>query len=383
MKNTKIIGNIFILPDIAGGISRVVANLCSEKDIIILCRDQKTILTDTHDAEYFKNVSTILFNYKTLENLDTVCKRLSSLIPNTQYPIIANDWLPLEMASRTGIKNILVYIAHGNYEYYYNLAENYEKSIDIYFGVSEFITQKLRALLPANKNNVHKLTIGVEVEISKPILQVSDILKIVFVGRLTKEKGFLDLSLINHALGEYNQKVQWLICGDQELVKQNIFPYNFEFMGKLANDEVIEVLKSGDIFILPSRAEGFPVSLLEAMKCNLIPLITNLESGIPEIIIEGFNGYLLNLDDINGYANRLIYFINNKGDLIKIKGNVYESIYNKFTIDEQKLSFEIGIKSSKVAQALKSKYHIAGSRLDKSFIPNFIVKSVRKLKKIE
>jgi glycosyltransferase involved in cell wall biosynthesis len=63
------------------------------------------------------------------------------------------------------------------------------------------------------------------------------------------------------------------------------------FVGWVPNARVGELLNQSDIFVLPSRSEGMPNALLQAMACGL-PIVTTNVSSIPEIIQDGINGYL-------------------------------------------------------------------------------------------
>lgn len=59
-----------------------------------------------------------------------------------------------------------------------------------------------------------------------------------------------------------------------------------------ARADVAEIMRSLDVFVLPSRAEGMPVTLLEAMATGL-PVIASRVGGVPELIEAGLNGMLI------------------------------------------------------------------------------------------
>lgn len=83
---------------------------------------------------------------------------------------------------------------------------------------------------------------------------------------------------------------------------------SIHFIGKLPSSvEVKEVLRESDLFVFPTRAEGLPRGLLEAMSEGL-PCISSPACGIPEILN---NNYLYDYEDINGFASGIIRFISN------------------------------------------------------------------------
>jgi glycosyltransferase involved in cell wall biosynthesis len=83
-------------------------------------------------------------------------------------------------------------------------------------------------------------------------------------------------------------------------------PYrNIEYLGW--HEDVIPFLKSADLVLLPSRAEGVPRSLVEAMAAGRPVLATNV-GGIPDLVIDGETGFLVPVDDAEQLAEKLIWF---------------------------------------------------------------------------
>lgn len=80
------------------------------------------------------------------------------------------------------------------------------------------------------------------------------------------------------------------------------------FLGKLPNGEAVrDVISKSDLFVFPTKAEGLPRVLLEAMAEGL-PCISSPASGIPEILSED---YLCNYGDYVSFADKIIELITN------------------------------------------------------------------------
>ncbi|HEX4952614.1 MAG TPA: N-acetyl-alpha-D-glucosaminyl L-malate synthase BshA [Thermoanaerobaculia bacterium] len=71
------------------------------------------------------------------------------------------------------------------------------------------------------------------------------------------------------------------------------------FIGNLPLVE--EVLLGADLFLLPSDAESFGLAALEAMACK-VPVIGARAGGLPEVVTDGEDGYLLPVADVDGMA---------------------------------------------------------------------------------
>ncbi|WP_349393483.1 glycosyltransferase, partial [Clostridium perfringens] len=63
--------------------------------------------------------------------------------------------------------------------------------------------------------------------------------------------------------------------------------------------------------MLPSYKEAMPISILEAMSCG-VPIISTKVGSIPELVIDGENGFLFNAGNINQFNEKLLKILNNQ-----------------------------------------------------------------------
>lgn len=131
--------------------------------------------------------------------------------------------------------------------------------------------------------------------------------KILFLGLLSQQKGVYDiLEVCSKYKTELQDKVELHIGGNgdskrliEEINEKGLSDFVF-YEGWVSGERKTQLLSESDIFILPSYAEGLPISLLEAMSYKL-PVISTPVGGIPEIVEEGKNGLLIqpgNIDDL-------------------------------------------------------------------------------------
>jgi L-malate glycosyltransferase len=128
------------------------------------------------------------------------------------------------------------------------------------------------------------------------------------VGRLTPVKGIPCLLQAAKILLHGGANVKVLVVGEgsirQDLVTQTHdlgISDNVVFLGH--REDTNELLQALDIFVLPSLSEGIPMALLEAMAaCRAI--VATRVGGIPEIIDDGVEGFLVESMDVNNLAER-------------------------------------------------------------------------------
>ena len=141
-----------------------------------------------------------------------------------------------------------------------------------------------------------------------------DGIKIVTVGRLSREKG-QDLAI--NALLKLKQdgyKVRWYCVGEgnardeyEKLIKEKNLEGNFILLG--ANPNPYPYIKKSDIYVQTSRHEGYCLTLAEA-KCLCKPIVTTNFIGAYEQIKNKINGFIVNQNEDDIYE-KIKFIIDN------------------------------------------------------------------------
>ena len=102
-----------------------------------------------------------------------------------------------------------------------------------------------------------------------------------------------------------------------------------KFLGK--SNQVYQILCYSDLFVLPSASESFGLAALEAMMMR-VPVISTNVGGLPEVNIDGETGYLFDLGDVEGMAQKSIDLLNNEQKLESMKDKAY-ALAKRFDIE--------------------------------------------------
>ncbi len=146
-----------------------------------------------------------------------------------------------------------------------------------------------------------------EVEKAKPDEELSKIkkIKVLCASRLVKGKGLEEFVNVAKMIKEKSKEFEFFLAGEGELRKEleKNSEGNVTFLGH--RDDLLSVMKSCDLFVLPSHREGTPRVITEALACGLPVIATNVD-GIPEQVKEGITGFLFNLGDFDNLKNLIL-----------------------------------------------------------------------------
>ena len=137
------------------------------------------------------------------------------------------------------------------------------------------------------------------------------------VGRLSGEKGFDVLIRSAHALVSRGLDVRLMIVGEgseranlERLARELHLGDRVRLAGWQA--DVRGHFEAMDVFALSSLREGLPNVLLEAMALE-VPVVSTRVNGVPRLVQDGRNGFLVNAGDLDGLTTALSGLLRNDG----------------------------------------------------------------------
>ena len=164
-------------------------------------------------------------------------------------------------------------------------------------------------LIPASKLRI--VNNPVPAPVRHDARQHTDVVNFLFLGRIGNRKGIFDLAKAISLLEPHIRRSVRLTVGGngeveklQELIKCLHVEDCVTYAGWVDGNLKADLLAAANVYILPSYNEGLPVSILEAMAYGL-PVISTPIGGIPEVVKEGVNGFLVQPGNIEQIADRI------------------------------------------------------------------------------
>ena len=160
------------------------------------------------------------------------------------------------------------------------------------------------------------------VSLKPKMLSANEFPKFIFVGWMIKEKGVREiLAALDSLIDEYSFTFTFVGAGPMldyviESIRNSKWESRVFAKGWLSNQQKEMELSTSHVFILPSYAEGFPMSLIEALSFGL-PAICSDVGGISDSLHDGENGFLIPPKNIPALKEAMEFYIKNPNILIK------------------------------------------------------------------
>jgi glycosyltransferase involved in cell wall biosynthesis len=224
----------------------------------------------------------------------------------------------------------------------YDMMRHYAPWMDLAGMVSQGMKQKAEAMLEFARMPVAHLPYGVPMRAAtEPAARnPAAPLRILYLGRLWREQKRVQLfPEILAQLCASGIPFHWTIAGEGEergFLEANMKPdsphQTVSFAGSLRYADVPALLKQHDIFLLASDYEGLPLSLLEAMGDGLVPVVSDLASGIRDIV-DADSGILVPVDDLAGYARAVIHLHSHRDELAAKSAAARARVKTEFSVE--------------------------------------------------
>jgi sugar transferase (PEP-CTERM/EpsH1 system associated) len=186
--------------------------------------------------------------------------------------------------------------------------------------VSTDLTFWLTNSLHVKKRKITQISNGIDTGVFSSAEKLHDSFVVGAVGRIDEVKNHGILIELCKYLEVNNsnvyEQIKFEIVGDgpelsrmRALVTQNNLSNKINFSGKSL--KIVDKLNSFSLFLQPSKYEAMPMTVLEAMSCQL-PIIASDVGGVSNVISHGVNGLLFNVHNLHELADQVIELFENK-----------------------------------------------------------------------
>lgn len=154
--------------------------------------------------------------------------------------------------------------------------------------------------------------------------------------RLVEKNGVIYLIRAFNDLIKSQENLRLIIVGDGPLNAKLISEQTPEarertlWLGSIPNEKMIDIYNAADVVVLPSLKEATSIAGLEAMACEKM-LVGTRVGGIPDIIINDYNGFLVKPKNYQDISNTLSSIIENKRRILDWGINSRNKIENEFS----------------------------------------------------
>jgi glycosyltransferase involved in cell wall biosynthesis len=154
---------------------------------------------------------------------------------------------------------------------------------------------------------------------------------ILYIGRLEEDK---NIKLLLKSLKGLSCELNIVGVGKLREEIENLGHYlgvKIHFFGRVSQNDLPNILNQNDIFVLPSKSEGNPKSLLEAMSSGLAVIGTNVK-GIKEVIRDGENGLLADLS-AESLREKILVLLENKDLCARLGSSARNAILEEYSLE--------------------------------------------------
>ncbi len=254
------------------------------------------------------------------------------IIPNYMFSMLSA--MPF---LHSGIMRL--FVLHSDEQVYYDSARLMCSYFDSMVCVSRYIESRLISADPYLKAKTGVIPYGIDIPDSMPEKSGQNPINIIYTGRLLEyQKRVSRLAEIVLALDKKTRDYRFVFVGDgssapmlKQQLAQQVERGNVLFTGRVGREEINRYLSDADIFVLTSDFEGTPLSLLEAMAYGCVPVVNRIESGIPEVIDNNENGFIIDDCVIDDFVSRVTELQNSRKKLSAMADSAFQKAIRDYS----------------------------------------------------
>jgi glycosyltransferase involved in cell wall biosynthesis len=191
---------------------------------------------------------------------------------------------------------------------------------DVVIAVSAEWKRLLARIVPVHRVYIFKNCIAVDAVLPRSSHRSTDGAKALFLGSVGPRKGVFDLLEAMGYLKSSGCSLHLWIAGyeeregDLDRARTQLEELHLEdtcqLVGTVRGERKAQLLSEANLFVLPSYHEGLPLAIAEAMAAGLAVIATPV-GGIPDVVKDGYNGFLVAPGDVHALAKKLATLANN------------------------------------------------------------------------
>lgn len=375
---------VFTFPSCLGGVASFNFNIINNSALIRGFRSKVILLKAEEDTrpefeDKFNADEVVKFSYSHKENQYCVLKRLKTLLGEGEGAIVTDNALTVKAAAMFGSPKTVFHLLH---DYYY-VNENIALGdlVDAAVAHSSFFSDAVFSSSPdVFGGRTFYIPYGVKQCDSMPVKLSGGPLRLVFLGRLDKGKGVHLLFDIEQMLTEKGVEVEWTIIGrgplKSFLTEQWKGRTNVRFEEPASTDDVYAALSGQDIFVFPTTFEGTPVSILETMSNGIVVITNDLPGGIRDTVLAD-TGFRCEVGNLRTFSEIIRTLDVDRSKLARMQLASYEYARSNFDIARNADRYYHLFSRYGELRRTRKEAVVKMSRLDRSFIPNALVRLLR------
>ena len=247
-----------------------------------------------------------------------------------------SDWRHSCVCPRLPDDVVVVGVVHSDDPLHYDHVRRLGKYWNAVTSVSGAVAQRTAEICPAVADRITAIPIGVQIPLKLHARTPhGGPLRLIYHGILKQhQKRVLDFPAIVEAALAAGVPVEMSVVGagpDEDALREACRPLTdrgaVRFLGVVSPDDTGAILEDHDVYLLTSEFEGMPNALLEAMGRGCVPLVTRMTSGIPELIRDGDNGFMVPIGDIGAFAGRLQVLWSDPARRARMSAAAFETVH--------------------------------------------------------